>query len=154
MRPLTSEEAVRQQCYYNCNAGGVDLQPRDVIMISTNQFMGKHKVKDWWHNGGYVVVNQLGDWPVYRVKCLPVGKQYKHTYQILLMLVPSEDDPPCDGLQVVASIILNADIGAFLAKVDSTQESEQVLPSLLTRQNGELTPHVCLNGEFCTKPWT
>ena len=28
------------------------------------------------------------------------------------------------------------------------------LPSLVTRQGGNMTSRVWLNGEFCTKPWT
>ena len=45
-RRLTSEEAVKQQCYYNCKAGAVALQPRDIVMVQTDRFVGKHKVKD------------------------------------------------------------------------------------------------------------
>ena len=56
-RQLTSEEAVRQQCYYDCRAGAVALQPRD-IMVCTDRFVGKGKVKDHWEEGGYVIVNQ------------------------------------------------------------------------------------------------
>ena len=129
-------------------------------MVHTDRFMGKCKVKDRWHEGGYVVVKQLDNWPVYMVKCPPTSNKSKHTYQILhqnhLMLVPSENDSPHDAthLQAAAAIILNTTIGAFLVKLDSAQESEQIFPSLLTRQNGEQTPHVWLNGEFHTKPWT
>ena len=32
-RCLTSEEAVKQQCYYDCKAGAVALQPGDVVMV-------------------------------------------------------------------------------------------------------------------------
>ena len=32
--------------------------------------------------------------------------------------------------------------------------SKEPLPSLVTRQGGELTSMVWLNGEFRTKPWT
>ena len=32
-RHLTSEEAVKQQCYYDCKAGAVALQHRDVVMV-------------------------------------------------------------------------------------------------------------------------
>ena len=32
-RHLTSEEAVKQQCYYDHKAGAVALQPRDVVMV-------------------------------------------------------------------------------------------------------------------------
>ena len=129
-------------------------------MVRTNQFIGKRKVKDRWHDGGYVIVEQFDDWPVYKIKCPPTGKQRKHTYQILhrncLMLVTSEDDSPHDAmhLQVAAAIVLNADIEAFLVRMNSSQEPEQFRPSLLTRQNREQTSHVWWNGEFRTKPWT
>ena len=32
-RRLTSEEAFKQQCYYDCKAGAVALQPGDVVMV-------------------------------------------------------------------------------------------------------------------------
>ena len=137
----------------------VALQPGDVVMVRTDQFISKRKVKDRCHDGGYVIVEQFGDWPVYKVKCPPSGKQRKHTYQILhrnhLMLVPSEDDSPHDAmhLQVAAAIVLNANIEAFLVRINSSQEPDFRL-SLLTRQNREQTSHVWLNGEFHTKPWT
>ena len=38
-------------------------------MVHTDRFVGKRKVKDHWEEGGYVIVNQLEDWPVYKVKC-------------------------------------------------------------------------------------
>ena len=68
-RQLTSEEAARQQCHYDRRAGAITLQPGDVVMVDTDRFVGKHKVKDRWEEGGYVIVNQLEDWPVYKVKC-------------------------------------------------------------------------------------
>ena len=58
------------------------------------------------------------------------------------MLVPSEDDSPCDAMHL-----------QIVARMDSSQKPEFRL-SLLTRQNGEQTSHVWLNGEFRTKPWT
>ena len=60
-RQLTSEEAVRQQHHYDCRAGAITLQPGDIVMVRTNRFVGKRKVKDWWEEGGYVIVNQLED---------------------------------------------------------------------------------------------
>ena len=67
-----------------------------------------------------MVVEQLSDWPVYKVKCPPSANKCKSTYQILhwnhLMLVPPEDDTPQDtaALQAVVAIVLNADIEPFL----------------------------------------
>ena len=45
-RCLTSEEVARQCCYYDCKAGAVALQPGDVVMVCTDGFVGKRKVKD------------------------------------------------------------------------------------------------------------
>ena len=45
-RHLTSEEAAKQCCYYDRKAGAVALQPGDIVMVHTNGFVGKWKVKD------------------------------------------------------------------------------------------------------------
>ena len=45
-RCLTSEEVARQCCYYDRKAGAVALQPGDVVMVCTDGFVGKWKVKD------------------------------------------------------------------------------------------------------------
>ena len=45
-RHLTSEEAAKQCRYYDCKAGAVALQPADIVMVRTNGFVGKRKVKD------------------------------------------------------------------------------------------------------------
>ena len=45
-RRLTSEEVARQCHYYDCKAGAVALQPGDVVMVRTDGFVGKWKVKD------------------------------------------------------------------------------------------------------------
>ena len=46
VRYLTSEEANKQCCYYDRKAGAVALQPGDVVMVHTDGFVGKWKVKD------------------------------------------------------------------------------------------------------------
>ena len=45
-RCLTSEEVARQCHYYDHKAGAVALQPGDVVMVCTDGFVGKQKVKD------------------------------------------------------------------------------------------------------------
>ena len=154
-RQLTSEEAVRQQRHYDRKAGAVALQPGDIVMVRTDRFVGKRKIKDRWQDGGYVVVEQLSDWPVYKVKCPPSANKHKSSYQILhrnhLMLVPSEDDTPQETatLQVAVAIVLNANIEPFLEKLDSASaESGRYASPLLTRQGDGSAPHVWLNGEF------
>ena len=45
-RHLTSEEVARQCHYYGRKAGAVALQPGHIVMVHTNGFVGKQKVKD------------------------------------------------------------------------------------------------------------
>ena len=148
-RQLTSEEAARQQCHYDRQAGAITLQPGDVVMVRTNRFVGKRKVKDQWEEGGYVIANQLEDWPVYKVKCPPSENKHKAKYLTLhrncLMLVSPGDDMPQDPtqLKVAVAIVLNANIGTFLYDGESNcSDSGMSLPFLLTRQGVDKIPHV------------
>ena len=45
-RCLTSEEVAKQCRYYDRKAEAVALQPGDIVMVHTDGFMGKRKVKD------------------------------------------------------------------------------------------------------------
>ena len=156
-RHLTSEEAAKQCRYYDHKAGAVTLQPGDVVMVRTDGFVGKQKVKDQWADGGFIVESQLEDWPIYRVKCPTSDDRRKPKYQILhqnhLLLVTSEDASNISGqAQAEATpTVLNATPEAFSAGIGLL---ERLQPSLVTRQGGELTSRVWLNGKFHTKPWT
>ena len=155
-RHLTSQEAARQRRYYDRKAGAVALQPGDVVMVRTDGFVGKWKVKDRWEDGGFIVESQLEDWPVYKVRCPTSDARQKPKYRILhrnrLLLVTNEDDPVVPGQLAqakVSPVVSNA-------TPEATGEDEGPsgpLPSLLTRQEGDMTSRVWLNGEFRTKPW-
>ena len=151
-RHLTSQEAARQRRYYDRKAGAVALQPGDVVMVHTDGFVGKRKV-----DGGFIVESQLEDWPVYKVRCLTSDAKQKPKYRIphrnCLLLVTNEDDPVVPGQLAqakVSPVVLNATLEA--ASEDKGPYGP--LPSLLTRQEGDMTSRVWLNGEFRTKPWT
>ena len=147
-RRLTSEEVARQCRYYDRKAGAVALQPGDVVMVRTDGFVGKRKVK---------VESQLEDWPVYKVKCPTSDDREKPKYQILhrnhLLLVTNEgaSSIPGQAQAKVTPIVSNATLEAF---PEGTGLLEKLLPSLVTRQGGDTTSRVWLNGEFRTKPWT
>ena len=100
-RHLTSQEAARQWRYYDRKAEAVALQPGDVVMVHTDGFLGKQKVKDWWEDRSFIVESQLEDWPVYKVRCLTTDAKQKPKYQILhrnhLLLVTNEDDTVVPG---------------------------------------------------------
>ena len=156
-RHLTSEEVARQCRYYDCKAGAVVLQPGDIVMVRTNGFVGKRKVKDRWEDGGFIVESQLEDWPVYKVKCPTSDDRQKPKYRILhrnrLLLVADEDASSISGQAQakVTPIVSNATPEAF---PEGTGSLEKLLPSLVTRQGGDTTSRVWLNGEFRMKPWT
>ena len=156
-RCLTLEEVARQCRYYDCKAGAVALQPGDVVMVCTDGFVGKRKVKDRWEDGGFIVESQLEDWPVYKVKCPTSDDRQKPKYQILhrnhLLLVTNEDASSIPGqAQAKATpIVSNATQEAF---PEGTGLLEKLLPSLVAQQGGDTTSRVWLNGEFCMKPWT
>ena len=156
-RHLTSQEAARQRRYYNRRVGAVALQPGDVVMVRADGFVGKRKVKDQWEDGGFVVKSQLEDWPVYKVRCLTSDMKQKPKYRILhrnrLLLVTNEDDSVVPGQLAQAKV--NPPVSN--ATLEATGEDEGPsgpLPSLLTRQEGDTTSRVWLNGKFRTKPWT
>ena len=145
-RHLTSEEVARQCRYYDRKAGAVALQPGDVVMVRTDGFVGKRKVKDRWEDGGFIVESQLEDWPVYKVKCPTSDDRQKPKYRILhtnrLLLVTDED---------ASSIV--GQMPPQEAFPEGTGLLEKFLPSLVTRQAGDMTSRVWLNGKFRTKPW-
>ena len=155
-RHLTSEEAAKQRRYYDCKAGAVALQPGDVVMVCTDGFVGKQKVKDRWEDGGFITESQLEDWPVYKVKCPTSDDRRKPKYWVLhrnhLLLVTNEDasDIPGQAQAEATPTVLNATSEAFSAGMGSLGPQ----PSLVTQQGGEPTSCVWLNGEFHTKPWT
>ena len=157
VRCLTSEEVARQCHYYDRKAGAVALQPGDVVMVHTDGFVGKRKVKDHWEDGGFIVESQLEDWPIYTVKCPTSDDKQKPKYWILhrncLLLVTDEDAPsiPGQAQAKVTPIVSNATPEAFPEGIGSL---EKLLPSLVTQQGGDMTSRVWLNGEFRTKPWT
>ena len=56
-RCLTYEEATKHAAY-DRRAGAVTLQPGDVVMVRTDGFVGKRKVKDRWEDRGFIVESQ------------------------------------------------------------------------------------------------
>ena len=156
-RHLTSQEAAKQWHYYDCKAGAVALQPGDVVMVHTDGFVGKQKVKDWWEDGGFIVESQLEDWPVYKVRCPTTDAKQKPKYWILhrdrLLLVTNEDDTVIPGQQAQGEVTPTISNATLEASVDG-EGSFEPLPSLVTQQEGDMTSWVWLNGKFHTKPWT
>ena len=151
-RHLTSQEATKQRRYYHHKAGAVALQPGDVVMVHTDGFVGKRKVKDLWEDGGFIVESQLEDWPMYKVKCPTTDAKQKPKYQILhrnrLLPVTNEDDTVIPGQRAQAKVTPMISNATLEASVDRKGLFEP-LTSLVTRQEGDMTSRVWLNGKFC-----
>ena len=134
-RHLTSQEAAKQRHYYDRKAGAVALQPGDVVMVRTDGFVGKQKVKDQWEDGGFIVESQLEDWPVYKVRCPTSDAKQKPKFQILhrnrLLLVTNEDDTVIPGQQAQAKVTPTISNATLEASVDG-EGSFEPLPSLVT----------------------
>ena len=126
-------------------------------MVCTDGFVGKWKVKDQWEDGGFIVESHLEDWPVYKVRCPTTDAKQKPKYWILhrnrLLLVTNEDDTVIPGQQAQAKVTPMISNAILEASVDG-KGSFEPLPSLVTRQEGDTTSWVWLNGKFHTKPWT
>ena len=129
-RHLTSQEAAKQWHYYDHKAGAVALQPGDVVMVHTDGFVGKQKVKDRWEDGGFFV-----EWPVYKVRCPTADAKQKPKYWILhrnhLLLVTNEDDTVIPGQQAQAKVTPTISNATLEASVDK-EGSFEPLPSLVT----------------------
>ena len=134
-RHLISQEVAKQRCYYDRKAGAVALQPGDVVMVRTDGFVGKQKVKDWWEDGGFVVESQLEDWSVYKVRCPTSDAKWKPKYWILhrnhLLLVINEDDTVIPSQSAQASVTSCAPNATLEATVVE-EGSFEPLPSLVT----------------------
>ena len=138
-RCLTSEEVARQCRYYDHKAGAVALQHGDIVMVRTDGFVGKWKVKDRWEDGGFIVESQLEDWPVYKVKCPTSDDRQKPKYQILhrnhLLLITDGDTSsiPGQAQAKVTPIVLNATPGSFFSRNKFVREASTILGDLTRR---------------------
>ena len=115
------------------------------MLVHTNGFVGKQKVKNQWEDRGFIIESQLEDWPVYKVKCLTSDDRQKPKYWVLhrnrLLLVTNEDasDIPGQAQAEVTSTVSNATPEAFSAGVGLLGRLQ---PSLVTQQGGEPTSRV------------
>ena len=61
-------EAHQQKRYYNRKIGTVNLKPGNLVLVKTDAFKGKRKIKDRWEEDTWEVVHQTAtDVPSYKV---------------------------------------------------------------------------------------
>ena len=82
-------EAHRQKWYYDRKIGTVNLKPGDLVLVKTDAWKGKRKIKDRWEEETWKVVCQIAtDIPSYEVM-----NQHRRSWvlhQNWLLLVTSE----------------------------------------------------------------
>ena len=101
-------ETKRQKWYCDRCTGAVVLKP--VVMLRTDAFVGKRKMKDKWSNEHYEVVCQNGNVPTYDIK--DKNGKVKITHQNCLFLFSHE------GIKEAADAI------TLEPKVQSAQTTE------------------------------
>ena len=61
-------EACQQKHYYDRKIGAVNLKPGDLVLVKTDVFKGKRKIKDRWEEDTWEVVCQImTDIPSYEI---------------------------------------------------------------------------------------
>ena len=62
-------EAEKQKWYYDRTMSTMQLVLGHVVLMKSDAYQGKQKVKDWWSETEYMVVHQVADGiPTYEVK--------------------------------------------------------------------------------------
>ena len=155
-RRLTYEEATKQRRYYDRRAGAVTLQPGDVVMVRTDSFVGKRKVKDRWEDGvsSLSLSWETGLFIRFGVHLLMTDRNPNTGFSIGTAFCLS---PMRTSMTPLATHRLRRPQRSRMPPMRPCQ-LEWALKSpylpLVTRQGGELTSMVWLNGKFRTKPWT
>ena len=74
---------------YDRTMSTVQLVPGDVVLMKTDTYQGKQKVKNWWSETEYVVVCQVTDGiPTYEVKDEAGNIKTVHCNQLFLVATP------------------------------------------------------------------
>ena len=88
-------EAEKQKQYYDRAMSTARLVPGDVVLMKSDAYQGKWKVKDQWSETEYVVVCQVADGvPAYEVKDEAGSIKTIHHNQLFLVATPMEAITP------------------------------------------------------------
>ena len=88
-------EAKKQKWYYDRTMSTMQLVPDDVVLMKSDAYQGKQKVKDWWSETEYVVVPQVADGvPTYEVKDEAGCVKTVHCNRLFLVATPTGDVTP------------------------------------------------------------
>ena len=92
---LQTNKAHRQKWYYDRATSTVQLVPGDAVLLKSDTFQGKRKVKDRWSDSKYIVVQQVADdVPMYKVKDDGGNVKVIHCNRLFLVATVSGDVTP------------------------------------------------------------
>ena len=124
----------------------VDISPRVQRLIVRSFQMGVSLSSLSWRTGPFTRSS---------VQLLTTGRNLNTRFSIRTAycssLMKDASSIPGQAQAKTTPIISNATPEAFS---EGTGLLEKLLPSLVTRQGGDMTSRVWLNGKFHTKPWT
>ena len=91
----TNCEAEKQKRYYNRTTSTTQLVPGEVVLMKSDAYQGKQKVKDRWSETEYVVVHQVTDGiPTFEVKDEAGSIKTVHCNQLFLVATRMGDAMP------------------------------------------------------------
>ena len=90
-------EACRQKWFYDRKIGAVNLKPGNLVLVKTDTFKGKRKMKDRWEEETWEVVHQIAtDIPSYEVTNQHRRSRVLH-WNWLLLVMSEIGVPLCIG---------------------------------------------------------
>ena len=99
----TNCEAEKQKQYYNRTMSTMQLVLGNVVLMKSDAYQGKQKVKDWWSETEYMVVHQVTDGVLaYKVKDEAGSIKTVHHNQLFLVATATGDAMPL-GVGVLLS---------------------------------------------------
>ena len=63
-------DATRRKQYYDRKFHCMEIIPGDMVLVHQKVFGTTRKIKDWWENPVYQVIEKMGDGPVYKIQKL------------------------------------------------------------------------------------
>ncbi|CAM4513444.1 unnamed protein product, partial [Lepidochelys kempii] len=90
------KNADRNKHRYDARVRSQELQPGDRVLLRNLGIAGKHKIADRWKAIPYLVMEKLGDLPVYKIKPEDGPGQIKTVHRNLLLPVGELVSTPCE----------------------------------------------------------
>ena len=67
-KEITSKDAEKYKQYYDCKFQYMALAPDDMVLVRTKALGQDHKIAGKYEQNPYVMISQMGYWPVFKVQ--------------------------------------------------------------------------------------